>query len=251
MVFCSGDVMKPEIVHKTLIRADGCHLSYAMADHGAETSVMLIHGALCNGATLRSVYPIHDCNVLWPDLRGHGRSTSGNRPWSLDLLAQDMIAIVEAERITRLVLAGESFGALVAARMAALIPDQVKLLVCSEPPLSPARLTAVRTAILSARQSVCQSTAEELARLLGYDDDQPNSAHNITFHRLLTTLPMSATLLYGTGGQGAFASVIDNHDLTMLAHCPSIILLPVQGADHLVLRSVGGSLLRALQTGSG
>lgn|GEM_PF-4732835 len=243
--------MNPEIIHKTLIQADGCRLCYAVADHGADTSVMLIHGALCNGATLQSVYPIHDCNVLWPDLRGHGRSTSGNRPWSLDLLAQDMIAIVEAERITRLILAGESFGALVAARMAALIPEQIQRLVCSEPPLSPARLTAVRTAILSARQSVCQPTAEELARLLGYDDDQPNSAHNTTFHRLLTTLSMSVTLLYGTGGQGAFASVIDDHDLVLLAAYPSIIRLPVQGADHLVLRSVGGSLLRALQAGQG
>lgn len=238
-----------DLNQKTLPLAEGCHLSYRVDAKGTDTTIMLIHGALCDASTLWHVAPADQnrFNIVLPDLRGHGDSTGGNGSWSLDDLAGDLIAVANAEHAGRLILAGESFGALVAARMAALIPERVAWVVCSEPPLTPARLFHVRSALLSARQSGVNPAVEGLAKILGYvaSEDEAQTAE-FTFHALLSEIPAPVIVLHGTGGTGAFASVIDEEDRTRLAEMSSVRMVAVQGADHLVLRSIGSSLFRAL-----
>jgi len=184
-------------------------------------------------------------NVLLPDLRGHGESGHGEAPWSLEGLARDMVAIAETEQAKRLILVGESFGALVVAQMACLIPDRVELLICSEPPLSPARLVFVRQTLLSARLK--HPAAQALAEILEYGDpEKPCEVPDGDFHSLLGRIDRPLILLHGTGGTGALASVIDADDCARLLAVTAIKRLAIKGGDHLVLRSIGSSLLRAL-----
>lgn len=238
--------MYPEMTHKTLRMPDGCRLGYGIRANGADTTLMLIHGALCDATSLQHIALADDgqLDVLLPDLRGHGQSTDGTTEWTLELLARDMLAIVEAEQVGRLIVAGESFGALVAARMATLRPDRISLLICSEPPLSPARLAPVRQAILSAMPS--NASARGLAAIMGYAPSTDAHQSETTFHAVLTGTTVPLILLHGTGGSGSFATVVDQTDRIRLSGVPSITLLAVEAADHLVLRAVGSSLVRAL-----
>ncbi len=239
--------MHHEMIRKNLLLPDGCNLSYRMESCGADTTLMLIHGALCDASSLFHLSQAVQgrLNVLLPDLRGHGDSGNGTTPWTLELLASDMVAIAEADNAHRLILIGESFGALVAACMATLIPERIELLICSEPPLSPTRLLALRDAILSAMPT--QLAASGLAKILGYAPEaQHCEATKDSFHSLLSGINRPLILLHGTGGTGALASVIDREDLSHLAGASFIRPLVVQAADHLVLRSIGSSLLRAL-----
>ena len=240
--------MYPDMTHHTLPLPDGCRLHYAMRANGADTTVLLIHGALCDASSLLPVgAAVAGVNLLLPDLRGHGASTTAATPWSLDLLAQDMLALVAATPVNRLIVVGESFGALVAARMA----ERVTLLICSEPPLSPARLLAVRAAIESACQAGTHQGAHGLANILGYSRAGMVASEAVTFHHLMRSLSVPTILLHGTAGTGAFATVLDRHDLDQLASQPALQCLAVPGADHLVLRDLGSCLLRALLHGNG
>jgi pimeloyl-ACP methyl ester carboxylesterase len=243
--------MYPEMTHKTLRMPDGCQLGYQAAARGADVTLLLIHDALCDAGSLEHISVVNDSrlNILLPDLRGHGESTGGAEPWSLDLLAGDLVRVIEAEAVDNLILAGESLGALVAARMASLIPHRVGLVICAEPLLTPSRLYPVYSALLNACRSGSRATAAGVAGILGYTlagDDQGTGA--MTFHGLLSAIPVPCLLLHGTAGEGALATVIDQNDLAALSEQPGIRIrqLAVPGADRLVLRTVGGTLVRAL-----
>jgi 3-oxoadipate enol-lactonase/4-carboxymuconolactone decarboxylase len=67
--------------------------------------------------------------VIRPDLRGHGLSGVTPGPYSIEGLARDMLALLDALGIGRAHVAGVSIGGMVAQAMAALAPDRVRSLV--------------------------------------------------------------------------------------------------------------------------
>jgi pimeloyl-ACP methyl ester carboxylesterase len=64
-----------------------------------------------------------DCGLVVPELRGHGGSTLGWRSPHVDVLARDVVEILEREAVTRPAVAGISMGGYVAMAVAALAPD--------------------------------------------------------------------------------------------------------------------------------
>jgi 3-oxoadipate enol-lactonase len=67
------------------------------------------------------------------DARGHGKSTAGAQPeYTLDQLAQDAIAVLDACGIARTHVCGISLGGMTAMTLALLAPDRVlKLALCN------------------------------------------------------------------------------------------------------------------------
>nr|WP_188826455.1 3-oxoadipate enol-lactonase [Brucella endophytica] len=73
----------------------------------------------------------YDFTTLVYDKRGHGLSDIGETPYTIELLAQDLIALLEKLSIRRAVLCGLSVGGLIAQGVYTARPDLVAGLVLS------------------------------------------------------------------------------------------------------------------------
>lgn len=105
-------------------------------------AVLVVHGVTNTGARYRRLAQewLSSVRVLAPDLRGHARST-WDPPWTLERHVGDLLETLDAAGVGRAVVAGHSFGGLVAMHLAATAPDRVASLVLLDPAgaLDPAR----------------------------------------------------------------------------------------------------------------
>lgn len=69
--------------------------------------------------------------LIFVDLRGNGRSTVGRMPLSIELLAEDIKAIIDAEKLEKVVLIGYSNGGSVAQEFALRYPERVHAVILS------------------------------------------------------------------------------------------------------------------------
>jgi 3-oxoadipate enol-lactonase len=68
-------------------------------------------------------------------MRGHGGSTTGSRPWSVELLADDVIAFLDALRLDRVHYVGESIGGITGIALGALAPDRFHSITLVQTPI--------------------------------------------------------------------------------------------------------------------
>ncbi len=78
--------------------------------------------------------------VIQLDTRGHGLSTHGEEPFSINLLAQDVSQVISQLGISKFYLVGFSDGANIAIKVALNHPDQVLSLVLISPNIHPSAL---------------------------------------------------------------------------------------------------------------
>jgi pimeloyl-ACP methyl ester carboxylesterase len=102
---------------------DGARIWYATYGRGAP--VVLLHGGLGHGGNWAHQVPAlvaagHRAVLI--DSRGHGRSTRDARPFSYDLLAADVLAVLDALSLERAALVGWSDGACTALVLARQAP---------------------------------------------------------------------------------------------------------------------------------
>jgi pimeloyl-ACP methyl ester carboxylesterase len=71
------------------------------------------------------------------DFPGHGLSPAVRGRYSIRRLAEDVLAVANAQNLESFVLVGHSMGALVAAEFAGTAPQRVKKLVLVDPPPAP------------------------------------------------------------------------------------------------------------------
>ncbi|MCG6186404.1 alpha/beta fold hydrolase [Maribellus maritimus] len=96
--------------------------------YGSGKSILLIHGSVYGYINeFENIFPLLTKNhkVIAVALRGHGKSEIGDRNYSYDLFAQDMIAVLNAENIDRIDIMGFSSGAITAVKLAADYPERV------------------------------------------------------------------------------------------------------------------------------
>lgn len=70
-------------------------------------------------------------SLLTYDKRGHGLSDTGTTPYTIDELADDLIALLEALKLKRVILCGLSVGGLIAQALFAKKPELVAGLILS------------------------------------------------------------------------------------------------------------------------
>ena len=70
-----------------------------------------------------------DVAILLHDMRGHGLSETGATPYSIDMLATDLAALLNHVGATRATVCGVSVGGMIAQQLAADRPDLVESLV--------------------------------------------------------------------------------------------------------------------------
>ena len=104
---------------------NGISIYYAV--YGQGSPVILLHGGLANsdywGNQIRALAPHHTVIVM--DSRGHGRSTRDAKPFSYDLMADDVIALMDTLRLPKADIVGWSDGAILGLDLAIRHPDRV------------------------------------------------------------------------------------------------------------------------------
>lgn len=115
--------------------ASGLTLRYREWGRPDGAAVLLLHGTLGDSSTWQHVAPAlgEHFRVIAPDLRGRADSEWPDE-YSLPLMAQDVVQLMDALGILGAVLVGHSSGALVAFLVATGHPDRLRMLVLEEMP---------------------------------------------------------------------------------------------------------------------
>ncbi len=106
-------------------RANGISIHYAVYGHGSP--VILLHGGLANleywGNQIRALAPYH--TVIAMDSRGHGRTTRDARPYGYDLMASDVVTLMDVLHVQKAAVVGWSDGGIIGLDLAMHHPDRV------------------------------------------------------------------------------------------------------------------------------
>jgi pimeloyl-ACP methyl ester carboxylesterase len=111
-----------------LAPVDGIKIWYATFGNGEP--VILLHGGLANsnywGHQVRALEPHYRVVVM--DSRGHGRSTRDQRPFGYDLMADDVIGLMDFLKIPKTAIVGWSDGAIIGLDIAQRHPERLSKL---------------------------------------------------------------------------------------------------------------------------
>jgi pimeloyl-ACP methyl ester carboxylesterase len=105
----------PDIHDQGYVEHDGARIWYATFGSGAP--VILLHGGLGHGGNWGYQVPAlveHGYRAVVIDSRGHGRSTRDTRPYTYELMASDVLAVMNSLNLERAALVGWSDGACIA-----------------------------------------------------------------------------------------------------------------------------------------
>ena len=108
------------------VEHDGARIWYAM--YGSGAPVILLHGGLGHGGNWGYQVPAlidSGYQAIVIDSRGHGRSTRDERPYSYELLASDVLAVMDRLQFEKAALVGWSDGACTALVLASQAPERV------------------------------------------------------------------------------------------------------------------------------
>ena len=104
---------------------DDVQLYYA--EYGAGQPVILLHGGLANsdywGNLIPALAPHY--RVIVMDSRGHGRSTRDAQPYGYDLMAKDVVGLMDYLKISKADIVGWSDGAIIGLDLAMNYPDRI------------------------------------------------------------------------------------------------------------------------------
>ncbi len=113
------------------VNARGVNIHYIDAP-GGEPTLLMLHGLSANahcfsGLIAAGLSPRY--RVVAPDLRGRGRTDKPVTGYTMSDHANDVLALMDALALERVVLAGHSFGGYLAIYLAAKYPDRVDRLI--------------------------------------------------------------------------------------------------------------------------
>jgi len=118
-----GLILPQDLVHHDVGVEDGATIH--VVERGSGPALLLLHGMMLSSDIW--VHQLTDLaarhRVVAVDLRGHGRSTSGSRPWNIETMADDVRAVVDALDLRGCLLVGHSMGGIVALKLAQDLED--------------------------------------------------------------------------------------------------------------------------------
>jgi pimeloyl-ACP methyl ester carboxylesterase len=120
----------PQAKAKGFVMHDGAEIYYAV--YGSGTPVILLHGGLASSDWFGDQVPAlvrdgHQAVLI--DSRGHGRSTRDQRRYTYELMASDVVAVMDVLKIHRAPVVGWSDGAIIGLVMALHEPQRLTKVV--------------------------------------------------------------------------------------------------------------------------
>lgn len=107
------------------VEHDGARIWYAT--YGSGPPVILLHGGLGHSGNWGYQVPMlvgTGYRAVVIDSRGHGRSTRDDRPYSYELMASDVLAVMDALHLDKAAMVGWSDGACIALVLARQAPNR-------------------------------------------------------------------------------------------------------------------------------
>jgi len=138
------------ILQEKTLQKDGCEIHYWITPDADGPWLVFLHGAGADHRMFVEQLPaVRDGYrlLLW-DARGHGRSRPMGGRFSIPLLVDDMLAILEREGIERATFIGQSMGGNVAQEIVFHHPDKVDALVLIDCPCITRPLTLAEKIVL-------------------------------------------------------------------------------------------------------
>lgn len=121
-----GAAPLPAACDQGYVDHDGARIWYSTC--GSGPPVILLHGGLGHSGNWAYQVPTlvesGYCAVL-VDSRGHGRSTRDPRPFTYELMASDVLAVMDALRLDEAAVVGWSDGACIALVLAMQVPARI------------------------------------------------------------------------------------------------------------------------------
>lgn len=116
------------------IRYNGNSINY-FYKNGNKRPVILLHGAMDNGLCFSPVGQRLAKNfyVIMPDARGHGQTINSENYISYDLMAQDIITLIQDLNLETTEIIGHSMGGVIAALVASKRPQLINKIVLEDP----------------------------------------------------------------------------------------------------------------------
>jgi pimeloyl-ACP methyl ester carboxylesterase len=118
----------PRPAQTALAPLNGIKIWYAIFGRGEP--VILLHGGLANanywGHQVRALQQRY--RVIVMDSRGHGRSSRDDKPYGYDLMASDVLALMDFLKIPKAAIIGWSDGAIIGLDIAMHHPERVSKL---------------------------------------------------------------------------------------------------------------------------
>jgi pimeloyl-ACP methyl ester carboxylesterase len=108
------------------VEHDGVRIWHAA--YGAGPPVILLHGGLGHSGNWGYQVPAllkSGRRVVLIDSRGHGRSTRDARPYSYEMMASDVLAVMDALKVERAAVVGWSDGACTSLILARMAPERI------------------------------------------------------------------------------------------------------------------------------
>ncbi len=177
----------PAATAEGYVEHDGARIWYATYGPGAP--VLLLHGGLGHSGNWGYQVPALIASGYRPiliDSRGHGRSTRDARPFTYELMASDVLAVLDTLGLERAAVVGWSDGACIALILAMQAPARVAgvfFFGCNMDPSGVKELTAPNPLL-----DRCLSRhARDYARLSATPDDFQDFAGAVT--RMMATQP--------------------------------------------------------------
>ena len=115
----------PKAAHSGYAPVNGIKIWYAVFGHGQ--AVILLHGGLANSNYWGNQVPAlaKHYQVIVMDSRGHGRSTRNDQPYGYDLMASDVVALMDYLKIQKAAIVGWSDGAILGLDIAIHHPERL------------------------------------------------------------------------------------------------------------------------------
>ncbi len=120
----------PKADQSGTVSVNGIRIWYATFGHGEP--VLFVHGGLANsdwwGNQVRALEVLHRYRIIVMDSRGHGRSTRNTQGYSYDLMANDVLGLMDYLHVKKVALIGWSDGAIIGLDIAMHHPERLSKL---------------------------------------------------------------------------------------------------------------------------
>jgi 3-oxoadipate enol-lactonase len=110
---------------KQRLELNGIIMAYE--DQGNGDPLVLLHGLCGSSKYWDNVIPLLSAHyrVIATDLRGHGQSGVSSEPYTMELMASDIVELMEKLDISKAILLGHSLGGYVTLALAEKYPDKL------------------------------------------------------------------------------------------------------------------------------
>ena len=230
-------------MHNT-VTVNGVRLVYDDIGPGDAPGILLVHGYPLSRAMWRAQ---HDALVdlgwrgILPDLRGYGESQATPPPYSMDLFADDLAALLDHLGLERVALGGLSMGGYIAFAFWRRHAARVRALVLADTQAALDTAEA-RAGRLKATDEVRGGRFEAvvdrlLPRVLGYSTQANNPALAAEVRRMMLATPTDGVLR-------SLAALADRPDSTPTLATIDAPTLVIGGAEDVITPPVAHEAIR-------